>query len=137
MDIKAFERLEKAGNGDNLQGQIRETHREPDGLPAIEAVLSLFRSVMPGRPPRPELVFAAEQQRVEKRNVLFEYVEDKDTYVAEVIETTVTRFPTHEPCVEHLPARFEDEVDPRGRLQDLLSEHVQFRNSEENGGFGV
>lgn len=142
MDIKAFERLEAAGNGDNLQKQIRDTHRDPDGLPAISSLLTLFGSVMPARPPRPELTFAEEQARVEKRNVLFRYVEEADTYQAEVVETTVTRFPTHEPCVEHLPAAFEDEVDEEGRLQSLLEgenpggeDYTVYRNSEENGGF--
>lgn len=142
-DIKAFERLEAAGNGDNLQEQIRETARDPDELESIKGLIAKFGEVMPDRPPEATLVFAEEQERVKKRNVLSVYVEGKDTYTAEVMETTVTRFATHEPCVEHLPATFEDDVDEKGRLQALLEgenpegvNYTQYRNSEENGRFG-
>lgn len=173
-DILAFGFYEAAGHGDNLQGQIRETSREPDGLPAIRQLLggsasaiaqgafqgaaqggvtggtagaiagalgglrsgaASYANVMPKRPPKAKLEFPAERERVKKRLVLPEYVEEKDTYEADVIETTVPRLMTHEPCVEHRVQPFEDAVDPKGRLQDLLKEYVQYRNVEEHGRF--
>lgn len=119
-DILAFEFYKEASRGENLQEHLRDSVPEPDKVDMISKFLEVAGDIMPGRTRAAELVFPTERKRVKKRNVLPQYDDSFDTYQAEVIETTVTRFMTHEPCVEHVPVKFEDEIDPEEYLQSVF-----------------
>lgn len=140
--IKSFELFAEEGLGDDNQENIKETLVDPKKLVEI-AALREVSGVKDRQPPlaeRPNLKFPFERPRVEKRNVLPAYDPKTETYTAEVIETTIDRFMTHEPCVEHIPVRFETDIDPEGVLQTLFKEknpeeedYLQYRNSDISG----
>lgn len=142
MTIQAWKLMEQANVIDeNREEHIRETVKEPDeDLETIERLVEEYRDVLPRRAQPPKLVLPQERERFEKRNVLPDYDPNRETYHAEVIETTLDRFMTHEPCVEHEPAEFEKPVlDPREQLQSLLrdgeDDYTQYRNSETGSRF--
>lgn len=70
-----------------------------------------------------------EKLRVEKRNVLPPLVSQGNRnytkeYEAEIIETTVERLMTHEPCIEH---------ENLGGQEEMLAEYLKYRNLQGNG----
>lgn len=135
-DIQSFKLYAEQG-GENRQQQLTDTVIEPDKLEII-ADLRSDNLVVQNMPPMADVVelqLARETARVSKRNVLPDYVSDTETYKTEVLETTATRFLTHEPCVEHIPVRHEKAVDRQEKLQNLFSDDVQYRNSEGNQRF--
>lgn len=145
-DIESWQLHSDAG-GENRQQQLTSTEKNPrEDLPAITDLRSSseIASNMPVQASRARVQLARETPRVTKRNVLPGYDSDLETYTAETVETTVPRLPTHEPCVEHVPARFEPAVDLEQRLQQLLADsnpesedYVQYRNSEGGTRFAV
>lgn len=137
--IKSFEMFSEAGLGEDNQENIKDTVIETKELVAFAAIREIS-GVKERQPPLAEKVdikLTQERGRVEKRNVLPDYDVSLETWKAEVIETTATRFMTHEPCVEHNPVTFEKDIDPEEVLQTLFREknpenenYLQYRNGE-------
>lgn len=133
--IKSFELYD----GTNNQENIENTVTDPKDLNAFSALRSIanVRARQPRLAEKPDIKLTKERERVEKRNVLPIYDSELETWKAEVIETTITRFMTHEPCVEHIPVAFEDKIDTEGVLQNLFKkknpeekDYLQYRNDD-------
>jgi len=134
-DIKSFEFYDGTNNQKNIEDTVIDT-RNLDAFSTLRAIPGV-RKRQPTLATKADIKLTTERQRVEKRNVLPNYDDGLETWKAEVIETTITRFMTHEPCVEHIPVAFEDEIDPEGVLQSLYGggnpeseNYLQYRNGD-------
>ena len=83
-----------------------------------------FSDVQPPFAQKACLNLPIEVERHEKRNTLSPLIDKGNRkytkeYDAEVIETTVERFMTHEPCVEH---------ENLGGQEEMLADYLQYRN---------